>query len=143
MKDTNPKDVIAAGKLPLHLWPQTATIFGTLGLLDGALKYGRSNWRAAGVKATVYVDALNRHMTAWLEGEDVDPDSGMPHLGHGLACLAILVDAQAHDKLIDDRQYAESPGYRKLVEQFTPAVADLKAQHEDKDPKHYTIGDRA
>lgn len=136
-KATNPKDAIGSDKLPLHLWPETATVLGCLGLLDGALKYGRANFRAIGVRASIYVDACRRHLAAWFEGEDLDPDSGLPHLAHALACLAIVVDAQAAGKLRDDRQYPG--GYRKLVEEMTPHVARLKAKHAGKNPRHYTI----
>lgn len=138
-KSTNPKDAIGSDKLPLHLWPETATATGCLGLLEGALKYGRDNWRETGVRATIYIDALRRHVNAWAEGENNDPDSGMPHLAHALACLAIIVDAQAAGKLRDDRHYPG--GYRHLVEELTPLVAAAKANHADKDPKHWTIAD--
>ena len=140
-KPTNPKDAIGSDKLPLHLWPETATALGTLGLLEGMLKYGRNNWRETGVRASIYVDALRRHIGAWFEGEDVAPDSGIPHLGHALACLAILVDAQAAGVLNDDRQYPG--GYRPQLEELTPHVARLKAKYVDKDPKHWTIADGA
>lgn len=139
-KLTNPKDVIGTDKLPLHLWPETATAMGCLGLLEGALKYGRSNWRHSGVRYSIYIDALRRHVNALFEGEDLDPDSGLPHLSHALACLAIIVDAQAADNLVDDRQYPG--GYRKLVEELTPFVKKTKDKHKDKNPKHYTIADR-
>ena len=141
-KLSNPKDVIGRAKLPLHLWPTTATAMGSIGLLEGALKYGRSNWREAGVKASIYIDACKRHLDAWFEGEDNAPDSGSPHLGNALACLAILVDAQAAGKLVDDRQYAGA-GYRALVEQLTPHVDRLKVMFADKSPKHFTIADNA
>lgn len=140
-KPTNPKDAIGSDKLPLHLWPKTASVVGSLALLDGASKYGRSNFRAIGVRASIYVDAAERHLTAWFEGEDVDPDSGLPHLGHALACLAILVDAEACGKLNDDRMI--SGGYRALVERHTPDVARIKAHHADKAPHHYTIADNS
>jgi hypothetical protein len=136
-KPTNPKDAIGSDKLPLHLWPETATALGCLGLLDGACKYGRANFRAIGVRASIYVDAVKRHVNAWNEGEEVDPDSGLPHLAHALACLAIIVDAEAAGKLNDDRQYPG--GYRALVTELTPHVARLKALHAGKSPKHYTI----
>ena len=141
-KATNPKDLVGTGKLPLHLWPTTASALGCLGLLDGMLKYGRSNWRAAGVRYSVYHDAVTRHLNAAWEGEKYDPDSGLPHLAHALACLAIIVDADAHGKLIDDRAYAESNGYREQVEALTPHVQRLKNMHDAKTPKHYTIQER-
>lgn len=137
-KPTNPKDAIGSDKLPLHLWPTTATAIGALGLLDGALKYGRSNFRAVGVRASIYYDAARRHLDAWFEGEETDPDSGLPHHAHALACIAILVDAQAAGKLNDDRMYG-GDGYRAFVRDYTEHVARLKALHAGKAPKHYTI----
>jgi hypothetical protein len=140
LKPSNPKDLIGSDKLPLHLWPETATATGCLALLDGNLKYGRTNWRAAGVKASIYFDALKRHINAWFdEGEDDDLDSGLPHLAHALACLAILVDAKAAGKLTDDRLIRG--GYRPLVTELTPHVARLKAKHAGQTPRHYTIAD--
>lgn len=138
-KPTNPKDMIGSGKVPMHLWPETATILGAMALLDGALKYGRSNYRAIGVRASIYFDASKRHLNAWFEGEDLDPDSGLPHLAHVLATVAILIDAQAAHKLNDDRMIRG--GYRELIDEMTNDVARLKAKHAGKSPKHYTISD--
>lgn len=139
-KPSNPKDLIGSDKLPLHLWPQVATAYGSLGLLDGMLKYGRANFRAIGVRASIYKDALDRHMGAWFEGEDNDPDSGLPHLAHALACLAILVDAESSGKLTDDRQYPG--GYRQTMTELTPHVKRLKALRAAAAPeRHYTIQD--
>jgi hypothetical protein len=140
-KPSNPKDIIGSDKIPYHLWPETATILGSLGLLDGALKYGRSNWRECGVKISIYVDALRRHTDAFFEGEDIDPDSGIPHYAHMLACLAILVDADANGKLVDDRQYNPTNGYRKFIDKMTAHVKRMKQKYHDKHPKHYTIAD--
>lgn len=139
-KLSNPKDIIGCDKLPIHLWPSTATAMGCIGLLNGALKYGRNNFRAVGVRASIYVDAAKRHIDAWMEGEEVDSDDGVPHLAAALACLAIIVDARAAGNLNDDRNF-KGDGYRKLVEELTPHVARLKAHHAVKSPKHYTIAD--
>lgn len=139
-KETNPKDLLGTDKLPLHLWPTTATAMGCLAFLDGMGKYGRMNWRQFGVSASVYIAAAKRHLDAWFEGEECAPDSGIPHLAHALACIAIIIDAQANDQLIDDRAYMGA-GYLKLVERLTPLVKALRAKHADKDPHHYTIQD--
>jgi hypothetical protein len=127
--------------MPYHLWPETASILGCLGLLEGALKYGRSNWRGCGVRASIYYDACRRHMDAWFEGETIDPESGLPHLAHALACMAIIVDADAKGFLNDDRQF--QGGYRKLLDEMTPHVKRLKEKYADRAPKHYTIADNA
>jgi hypothetical protein len=139
LKDTNPKDAIGSDKLPLHLWPTTATAAGSVALLNGALKYGRANWRHAGVRATIYADAIRRHLDAWLEGEEVDPDDGVPHLWAILAGTAILIDAKAAAKLTDDRHTAG--GYREFVSESTAHVKRLKELHKGRNPKHYTIAD--
>lgn len=137
-KPTNPKDIIGSDKLPLHLWPATATAMGCLGFLEGALKYGRSNFRAVGVRSSIYYDAARRHLDAWFEGEDNAPDSGLPHLAHLLACIAILVDAEAAGKLNDDRTYPG--GYHQLRDQLTPHVKRLKEKYASvPEPTHYTI----
>lgn len=140
-KPTNPKDALGTLKLPIHLWPNTATILGVMGLLDGALKYGRANWRPGGARASVYYDAARRHLDAWMEGEEHPSDSNVHHLGFALACIAILVDAEAAGVLEDDRMFPG--GYSALVAQLTPQVLDLKELHHEKDPKHWTIKDKA
>lgn len=138
-KPSNPKDIVGSDKLPLHLWPETATAMGAVALLDGALKYGRTNWRVIGVKASIYNDAVRRHLNKWFEGEDTDPDSGLPHLAHALACIAIMVDARAAGLLTDDRMVAG--GYVELLADLTPHVRRLKEKYEPRHPKHYTIQD--
>jgi hypothetical protein len=139
-KPSNPKDLIGSNKIPIHLFPTTAIIYGALALLDGALKYGRSNYRAIGVKSTIYTDAINRHTMAYLEGEDIDPDSKLPHLAHVLASAAILIDAKEAGKLTDDRMYPSN--YRETIDRLTKEVKRLKDLHKDKNPRHWTIADR-
>jgi len=65
----------------------------SLVLLHGARKYGRHNYRAMGVRASVYYDACMRHLMAWWEGEDIDPDSGLHHLAHARAGLGVIRDS--------------------------------------------------
>jgi hypothetical protein len=112
---------------------------GCIGFLNGMLKYGRSNFRAIGIRASIYYDAAKRHLDAWFEGEECDPDDDVPHLAAALACIAIIVDAEAAGKLNDDRAYPG--GYRALVERLTPLVGQLKKHHESKNPHHFTIAD--
>ena len=141
MKESNPKDAIGSDKLPLHLWPATASAMGCIGFLNGMLKYGRANFRVHGIRASIYIDAAKRHLDAWFEGEECDPDDGVPHLAAALACIGIIVDAMAANKLNDDRNVRG--GYRKLVGDLTSHVARLKLLHILKQPKHYTIADNA
>lgn len=138
-KPSNPKDIIGSEKLPLHLMPTTAINECCLAMLDGALKYGRSNFRAVGVRSSIYYDACRRHLDAWFEGEDNTPDGcHLSHLAHAMACIAILIDAKATGELNDDRMFPG--GYRQQVEDLTPKVAELKKFYHDKSPKHYFKG---
>lgn len=99
----NPKDLLGIKKPDLSLVPAAATIYTAQAFADGAAKYGPYNWRENPVKARVYVAAALRHINQYLDGENVDPLSGVPHIGHALACFAILADATETGNLIDDR----------------------------------------
>ena len=74
----------------------------------GADKYGVRNWTKDKILASTYEGAILRHFLAWASGEDIDPDSGRPHLTHMRACGAVVLDAQKHGTLIDDRNRVES-----------------------------------
>ena len=55
----------------------------------GARKYAAWNW-AKGQPWSVPTGCLLRHAMAILGGEDIDPESQLPHWGH-LACNAIML----------------------------------------------------
>lgn len=133
----NPKDAVAGEKVPLHLWPVSATALGSVALLDGMGKYGRNNFVGTQVLASVYVGAALRHIHDWFEGNDKDVVTGLHNLGHALACLAILVEAELHGTLVDDRKFGDPENYRKLCEELYPVIATLRKQHAGKNPKHY------
>ena len=101
--DGNPKTAIGAMKVPLHLVPPSATHYTALAFKDGAAKYGPYNWRQDGVSASVYYAAAMRHLSAWWDGEDVSSDALVHHLGHVMACCAIILDADSVRMLNDDR----------------------------------------
>lgn len=138
-KLTNPKDIIGSSKLPLHLFPPTARAYGAIAFSEGALKYGRNNFREAGVRASVYYDALGRHMDAWLEGQDCDPVTKVPHLANAIACIAILIEAVELGNLQDDRNFPG--GYFECKEKMSPILAHLKELFKKETPRHFLIGD--
>lgn len=102
-KDTNPKDAVGIKKAPMSTVPTRFVLGVGLAMMEGARKYGRHNYRIAGIRSSVYYDAFMRHMMSWYEGEDIDPDSGLSHLYKAGACLAILDDAMANEMCNDDR----------------------------------------
>lgn len=134
----NPKDAIGSTKLPLSLVPQTAIATASLAHLNGALKYGKWNWRKTAVRASVYLDAARRHLARWEDGEQFDED-GVPHLGAALACINILVDAAACGSLIDDRP--PTGKVSAFFEQLSGQVLKLFDLHKDRRPRHYSIAD--
>ena len=94
IKPTNPKDALAINKAPLSTLPTGPMYEVALAMLEGARKYGRHNYRVMGVSAEVYYNATMGHITAWWEGEDIAPTSGIHHLGKAMACLAVIRDGQ-------------------------------------------------
>lgn len=111
----NPKDQIGVLKVNLALVPAAAKILMAGALEDGAVKYGPYNWRSHPVQAMIYLAAAERHIEAWKDGEENASDSGKHHLGHAMACLAILVDALESGNLIDDRP-KPGPAARLIAE---------------------------
>ena len=71
-------------------------------LTAGAVKYGEHNWRHGMDWSRVY-GAAQRHMLAFWGGDDIDEESGMPHLWHALTNMAFLVSYQALSVGRDDR----------------------------------------
>jgi hypothetical protein len=70
----------------------------------GADKYGERNWRQDAILASTYEAAILRHFMAYFyDSEDLDPDSGHNHLYHIRACCAVMLDAEKHGTLIDNR----------------------------------------
>lgn len=102
-KDNNPKTLVGATKVPLELVPPSAKHYLAEALADGAKKYGPYNWRSAPVSMSIYKAACERHLDAYWDGEDTAHDSGVHHLAHAMACLAIVLDAQSCGMLVDDR----------------------------------------
>jgi hypothetical protein len=94
------------GKAPLHLLPHEALTGAAHALGYGAAKYGDWNWRL-GTEWNRYYDAVLRHMLAWQSGEDMDPESGLPHLDHALATLMMLAALVKTNVGKDDRYKCE------------------------------------
>jgi dATP/dGTP diphosphohydrolase len=104
-KDTNPKDAAGSRKARWFSYLPLRVLVGVgLALFEGARKYGRHNYRVAGVRASVYVDAcVSGHLTPWMEGEDIDPDSGLSHIDKAIASLVVLRDGMYEGNWVDDR----------------------------------------
>lgn len=92
-------------KPPLGLIPPEA-LFEIAKVFDfGAEKYGVNNWRADGASTSWLrtYSSIQRHMNAWMMGEDIDPESGENHLAHATTQLIILMVHQIDHPTNDDR----------------------------------------
>ncbi len=136
-KSINPKDVVGSQKSPLSVVPMNVIAEVGLGMFEGALKYGRHNYRDAGISASVYFDATMRHLLAYWEGQDLDPDSGMSHLVKAICSLVVWRDAQLHGKETDDRPPSSHAFYQELNEK----AKKLIELYGDRNPKHFTVKD--
>jgi hypothetical protein len=100
---TNPKDSVGAKKAPLGVVPVALVIGVAPAMAVGAKKYGPFNWRGQPVQVMTYIEAIQRHLYAFVDGQDVAEDTGVSHLAHAGAGLAILMDAYALNRVIDNR----------------------------------------
>ena len=103
-KRTNPKDAVGTGKWrQFSVLPMAVIWELAVALLEGARKYGRHNYRDAGVRASVYVDAAVGHIGQFWEGEDIDADSGLSHITKAIASLVVMRDSMIRGNWVDDR----------------------------------------
>jgi hypothetical protein len=107
-----------------------AVIHGAHAMMNCADKYGPFNWREKDVIASIYIDAALRHISGWFEREETAEDSGVHHLGHVIACMAILLDAQENGNLIDDRPNAKQKEViNKLLNRLSQVIQEQRAKN--------------
>lgn len=86
-----------------HVLPWRVVLEMALGMMEGGRKYGRHNYRAIGVRASVYYDATMRHLADYLAGKPVDQESGLSHLSKALSSSSVLLDSMVKGNWVDDR----------------------------------------
>lgn len=89
-------------KLPLNLLSTEAMNQTAAVLAFGAKKYAEHNWRA-GFTWSRPLAAAMRHLTAFNDGEDTDPESGLSHLAHAACCIMFLLEFEKTHPELDDR----------------------------------------
>lgn len=89
-------------KLPLNLLSTEAMNQTAAVLKFGAQKYAEHNWRK-GFAWSRPLAAAMRHITAFNDGEDTDPESGLSHLAHAACCIMFLLEFQKTHPELDDR----------------------------------------
>lgn len=121
-KPTNPKDAQGVKKFSLSYVSAPVLAEVGVGMTEGGYKYGRHNYRAIGVKSSIYYDATIRHLFQWWEGEDLDPDSGLSHITKAICSLVVLRDAMIQNMLNDDRPPKSRPQWYNQPNTATQAL---------------------
>lgn len=90
------------GKPPIALISRLALEEEARVMAYGEKKYGTHNWRA-GMDYSRLLDASLRHILAYADGEDKDPETGLSHLAHARCCLAFLSEYEQRGVGNDNR----------------------------------------
>jgi hypothetical protein len=101
------------GKAQLHLVPPEFIEAVARVLEFGAGKYGEWNWQK-GLRLSRIYDSTLRHMLAWQKGEDLDPESKLPHVWHAACNTAFMTWFLQHKPELDDRQKNDKTKGRKV-----------------------------
>ena len=103
---TEPGTKFDAGKPPMDLLSTEALIQTARVLEFGKAKYDSHNWRK-GMSWSRLLGAAMRHLTAFNNGEDLDPETGLSHLAHLSCCTMFLLEYLKTHKELDDRYKGE------------------------------------
>jgi Domain of unknown function (DUF5664)/Domain of unknown function (DUF1937) len=123
----NPKQHAGVQKVGFSHVPLTVIAEVAVGMMEGSMKYGRHNYRAAGsIIGSTYYDATRRHLDAWFEGEDIDAPSGLSHITKAIASLVVLRDAMIQGRFKDDRPPKAPAGW---MDSLNSAVRQLNEKY--------------
>lgn len=92
------------GKPPITLIPREALEGCAQALAYGANKYSPHNFKG-GIRYSRLADAAMRHVIAFIDGENQDPESGLSHIDHALASLAMLKYMIVNNEIVLDDRY--------------------------------------
>lgn len=115
------KGSMLSPKSPVDLIPPQFILGISAVLLAGAKKYNKHNWMN-GMRWTEVMGGVFRHLLAFLMGEELDKETGLPHLYHA-ACGIMFLAYYAHGPRnqeyrtakdedgnpLDDRVFKENP----------------------------------
>jgi hypothetical protein len=99
-------------KLPVNLLSSEALLQTAAVLKFGAEKYHAHNWRDGFVWSRPLAAAM-RHIMAYNDGEDKDPESGLSHLAHAACCIMFLLEFEKTHPELDDRYKVNVPKTNK------------------------------
>lgn len=121
-----------SGKPRISLIPKEALWGMANAFTYGANKYAAHNFKN-GIDYSRLADAAMRHLSAYMDGENIDDESGNCHLDHALASLAMLKFMSVNRKENDDRYKmkltytAGIDSAQKLIKE-NPGIQEIKEE---------------
>ena len=84
-------------KPKMNLLPPKAIVEVAKVLTFGAQKYDAENWRKLDDLQNRYTAGALRHIFAHMDGEKLDPETGLSHMAHALCCLLFKLEIELED----------------------------------------------
>ena len=95
---TTYKGIKYDGEKPkMNLLPPKAIVEVAKVLTFGAEKYGAENWKELEDLQNRYTAGALRHIFAHMDGEKLDPETGLSHMAHALCCLLFKLEIELED----------------------------------------------
>lgn len=69
----------------------------------GAQKYDPRNWEKGTAWSRMFSAGIRHDADFWQKLQDIDPESGLPHLAHGICCRLFLLSYWLRQVGKDDR----------------------------------------
>lgn len=110
----------------------------------GARKYSANNWRE-GIAYSRLLSAAERHCLALNDGEELDPETGLPHEAHAICELLFLLQLKLdHRTDLDDSYKPHGPAKAPLPAGINSECYDrLHNSHLDADTGVPSLRDTA
>lgn len=112
----------------MHLLPPKATLEVAKVLTFGAQKYDEENWRKLDRLQERYTSGALRHIFAHMDGEQLDPESGISHLAHALCCLLFKLEIELEEdqekRLRESDRSEHQESYQSIESYWRGRAAD-------------------
>ncbi len=95
-------------KPKMNLLPPKAIVEVAKVLTFGAQKYGPENWKELEDLQNRYLAGALRHIFAHMDGEQLDPETGLSHMAHALCCLLFKLEIELENAKIEEEEPRES-----------------------------------
>ena len=95
-------------KPKMNLLPPKAIVEVAKVLTFGAQKYGPENWKELEDLQNRYLAGALRHIFAHMDGEQLDPETGLSHMAHALCCLLFKLEIELENAKIEEERPRET-----------------------------------